>query len=299
MIKSLGIDMVSSSKVSRSATSNQELAQICREREIDLIALIYIFVRRRWLFLFGLGLAITIASSVAFLQQPMYESRASIVVGRIGGVQLESPVTLAAELRMRYGISERGADSGILPRLVSATSDPLSGMVTVTAIGVTPPSVKKFLEGVLVDVVGKRRPQYDLGMQRLEVRKLWTQKLVRRLEKSFGKEDTDKDAKLSGGADDSQLSLSRAVVALALISLKKQLTDLDRNTEKTQSEPTHVAVGPTLDPQPVSPQPELDLFIGVVGGVLFGIMLVVGAELSSRVRCRLREEKLRRDSAAH
>lgn len=233
-------------------------------------------IRHKFLVLGGLLAGVALAGAAILTQSPVYESRALFRIAYVGGAQVESPPTLVAEMKARYHLGTWGPTPQVLSRIRSVQLRPENGLIEITAVGPNAALARATLQAALNQVVLEEQAQYEQAVAALKKRLTAVQAVLTRLNRvPF--------APVRGAADDHPLqsdSISPALgwTAAVLGSLEQQITNLDAKLSPLSSRPPRAVAGPTVPVRPIRPRPVLYMLLGVVGGVVFGIILAALAD---------------------
>lgn len=232
-------------------------------------------VIRHWrLALVGLVVSIGLAGGAAIYQKPVYESRALLSPGQVGGMPLTSAAKLVAVLKARYGVGLWQSSSASLPKITSVHLDSNSGLISMVAADRTGAGAADFLEHKVHEIMRAQLVRYGEATTLLIKRRTAVEAALHRLSRAL---PSGSPVPRSGVSRQAPLT-TVGWTAEAVASLESQLTDLDIKTSGLQSVPPGISAGPTHPKYPVRPRPKLYLAIGVVGGVIFALFLVAVAE---------------------
>ncbi len=243
-------------------------------------------IRHKFLVLGGLLAGLALAGAAILTQSPVYESRALFRIAYVGGAQVESPPTLVAEMKARYHLGTWGPAPRVPSRIRSVQLRPENGLIKITAIGPNAASARTTLQAALNQVLLKEQVQYEQALAALKRRLTAVQAVLTRL-------DRVPFAPARGAADDHSSqsdSISPALgwTAAGLGSLEQQITNLDAKLSPLSNRPPRAVVGPTVPVRPIRPRPVLYMLLGVVGGMVFGIILAALADWFSAAGPALR-----------
>ncbi len=233
-------------------------------------------IRRKFLVLGGLLAGLVLGGATILYQSPVYESRALFRVAYVGGSQVESPATLVAEMKARHHLGVWGPAPPVPSRIRSVQLRPGNGLIEISAIGPNAASARTTLQAALNQVLLEEQAQYEQALATLKRRLTAVQAVLTR-------SDRAPFAPVRGAAGDhpsqsDSISPALGWAAAGLGSLEQQITNLDAKLSPLSSRPPRAVVGPTVPIRPIRPRPVLYMLLGVVGGVVFGIILAALAD---------------------
>lgn len=270
-----------------------DVARISRDDEISLVDL-WLTIRRRWLWLVaGLLAGVLAAIAYATLTTPIYESRASIQIGKVHNLGLIEDIgVLETQLVDQHGpVSVEGVRRG-MPRLKEATRAPgRNNILELTAVGYSPEEARDFLKQVVAGLIQRHERIYGDGVgplrQRLadidgEIGVLTAQvaelgKIVARLTESYP-------------AQASLAAIERGRLYTELNHLERDRTTLQQQTMKLSSSPSEVIVGAALPTRPVSPRSLIAITIGIVFGLALGLLAAFLREFFANAQTHTRPD---------
>src|SRR5690625_572473 len=248
--------------------------------EINLFDLWDILVRFRWRLLTVWGLTIAAALSYLALATPVYESRAVVQIGQIGGKPLHSPTALALELRERYELDEKDRSRPLLRRVNTEES-----ALILEAEAESAEQAQAFLLQIVEELLPLQQQNYaqarSLKQNALESLELQIQRLEEQIQQL---------------TTNTQSEVDEAVKALALLQgstlqadlpvLYKQRLQLQQELAEPNSQPSRVVREPTLPRQASSPRTALTLALAVMLGGMLGSMAAFLSEFARQARQR-------------
>jgi uncharacterized protein involved in exopolysaccharide biosynthesis len=243
-------------------------------------------IRHKFLVLGGLLAGLALAGAAILTQSPVYESRALFRIAYVGGAQVESPPTLVAEMKARHHLGTWGPAPRVPSRIRSVQLRPENGLIEITAVGPNAASARTTLQAALNQVLLEEQAQYEQAFAALKRRLTAVQAVLTRLNRA--------PFALARGAADNHSSQSDSIspalgwTAAGLGSLEQQITNLDAKLSPLSNQPPHAVAGPTVPVRPIRPRPLLYMLLGVVGGVIFGIILAALADWFSAAGPALR-----------
>jgi uncharacterized protein involved in exopolysaccharide biosynthesis len=252
---------------------------------VSLVGLWLVMVRRKGVVLAALLLGVAATAALSFVPQPVYESRAVLEIGRVGGSLLvEDPTVLVRRLREEYGI-DHPKRRNALPRLDSVEHQAKSGqyIVVLKARDHSAEGAHNFLESVVSGVIERHRNLYG------EVRNSQDARL-RDLDSEIGAMQTQVSllANLTKELNDrgqaAVVAVERGKLLETLATLRGQRMGLLLSLSTIQSHPTRLIGEPNRSEDPVKPKPVLYLALGVTLGLLLGVFAAFFAEFLSRAR---------------
>jgi uncharacterized protein involved in exopolysaccharide biosynthesis len=124
-------------------------ASLDAEDEIDLRVLVIAVQRRRYLVLVLLLSGLIAGTALGFMGSPLYESRAVLQIGRVGGVgPVQTSTEVVQSLRQAHRIDDPTLRGRPVP-YIRSVEQIAEGTVLVTALGRTPEEGRAFLAAEL------------------------------------------------------------------------------------------------------------------------------------------------------
>ena len=268
-----------------------------QDQEIDLVDLWLVLRRRRALF-FGMVLAaLAIAIALIIFMPPVYESRAVLQIGQVGGVGKESgampvepPGILVERLNEEYRVNDKSEGEREFPLIASVTLNKgQQNIVTITARAHSVDDAQRYL----ATVVGKVQREHEQWLQeavkqqhtRLDV-------LGNRMTLSHQHMEALNDSiarlKVSDPLQAAVLLQEKSKFLQELPSMEQEQALLNLSLSRLQTLPTRFLREPTTPISPERPRPVLYLSLALIIGIMLGAMAVFIAEFFTNARQRLR-----------
>lgn len=268
-----------------------------QDQEIDLVDLWLVLRRRRALF-FGMVLAaLAIAIALIIFMPPVYESRAVLQIGQVGGVGKESgampvepPGILVERLNEEYRVNDKSEGEREFPLIASVTLNKgQQNIVTITARAHSVDDAQRYL----ATVVGKVQREHEQWLQeavkqqhtRLDV-------LGNRMTLSHQHMEALNDSiarlKVSDPLQAAVLLQEKSKFLQELPSMEQEQALLNLSLSRLQTLPTRFLREPTTPISPERPRPVLYLSLALIIGIILGAMAVFIAEFITNARQRLR-----------
>jgi len=247
--------------------------------------------RRSWLFaglLFGIAAAIAYTSMV----QPVYESHATLQIGRIHDKGLiEEPVTLAVQLMDQYGPDSSDGDQREIPYLkqvtqASHTKQLLAAeILRLVAVGHSPGEAKEFLDDILTKVMQQHEQIYDGTIELLRRRLVATDEQIKILTVDIkGLGGLIARLKESQPIQASLLAMERGRMSVELGNLERDRVMLQRQLIKPYTNRSNVIAPASPTKTPVSPKKLTSLSVGVLFGLVLGLLAVFLREFADTAK---------------
>jgi uncharacterized protein involved in exopolysaccharide biosynthesis len=244
-----------------------------------------VLLRRKAILLAVLLVALGIAGTLGFVSKPVYESRAVLEIGKVGGsLTLEEVSAVVRWLREEYALDNPDR-RGDLPRVDSVDHSPKTGqnILILTVRDRSADGAHIFLNGVAGRLIERHRKLYDEARSAQEVRlRDLNAEIVALQDQANLLGNLTKRLEDRGQAAVVAVELGALLGTLA--TLRNQRTSLALSLSAMQSYPTRLVGEPILSQGPVRPKPVLYLLIGAVVGLLLGVFSVFFAEFVSRAR---------------
>ena len=275
----------------------QPLQPYYQDQEIDLVDLWLVLQRRRAVF-FGVvlvGLALAIALIV--LMPPVYESRAVVQIGHVGGIGKEGGITpvepagvLVERLNEEYRVNDVSEGKREFPLVANvALNKGQQDIVTITARAHTVGEAQRYL----TTVIGKVQGEHELWLQeavkqqrtRLDLlidRMTQAHRHMSALDESIAK------LKLNNPLQAAVLLQEKSKFFQELSSMEQEQAVLNVSVSRLQTLSTRFLREPTTPISAERPRPVLYLSLALIIGVMLGAMAVFIAEFVTNARKRLR-----------
>ena len=235
--------------------------------------------------------ALGVLGAVAYITftPNMYQATANIQVAKVAGTDVESPAILAEKLKMPTYYSQKTYSAcnvmdDILPgeeiaKSLKPTLSKTAPIITVSYKEESPEIAQKCLESVLEDV---RVNQKLLAKPIFDTKSYQLINLKQKLEAA------EKTLKMLPSKNsnfdftDSKFSASTLLLATTLNKeneikdLRAQVNDLEISLTEPQTRETFLAAPIYAPKQKVSPKRAIALVGGLVGGLFFGLLLMMG-----------------------
>lgn len=268
-----------------------------QDQEIDLVDLWLVLRRRRAVF-FGIVLA-AMATAIALIifMPPVYESRAVLQIGQVGGVgkeggamRVESPGILVERLNEEYRVNDKSEGKREFPLIASVTLNKgQQDIVTITARAHSVDDAQRYL----TTVIGKVQSEHEQWLQeavkqqhtRLDVlgdRMTLSHQHMQALNESIAR------LKVSDPLQAAVLLQEKSKFLQELPSMEQEQALLNLSLSRLQTVPTRFLREPTTPISPEQPRPVLYLSLALIIGVMLGAMAVFIAEFITNARQRLR-----------
>jgi len=268
-----------------------------QDQEIDLVDLWLVLQRRRAVF-FGVVLtAIIIAIALIVLMPPVYESRAVVQIGHVGGIGKEGAVTpvepsgvLVERLNEEYRVNDASEGKREFPMVANvAINKGQQDIVTITARAHSVEDAQRYL----ATVVGKVQREHEQWLQeavkqqhtRLNLlieRMALAHQHMQALDESIAK------LKMNNPLQAAVLLQEKSKFFQELSSMEQEQAVLNVSVSRLQTLSTRFLREPTTPISPERPRPVLYLSLALIIGVMLGAMAVFIAEFVTNARRRLR-----------
>lgn len=268
-----------------------------QDQELDLVDLWLVLQRRRKVF-FGVVLgALLLTIALIVLMSPVYESRAVVQIGHVGGIGKEGAVTsiepsgvLVERLNEEYRVNDKSEGEREFPLVASvAVNKGQQDIVTITARAHSVEEAQRYL----ATVVGKVQREHEQWLQeavkqqhtRLELlidRATLARQHMQVLDENIAK------LKLNNPLQAAVLLQEKSKFFQELSSMEQEQAILNLSVSRLQTLSTRFLREPTTPISPERPRPLLYLSLSLVVGVMLGIIAVFIAEFITNARLRLR-----------
>lgn len=268
-----------------------------QDEELDLVDLWLVMHRRRTLFFGILASAMVFAIALIIFMPPVYESRAVVQIGHVGGIGKEGGITsvepsgvLVERLNEEYRVNDTSEGKRDFPLIANvALNKGQQDIVTITARAHSIEDAQRYLS----TVVGKIQREHEQWMQeavkqqhtRLDLlgdRMTLSHQHMQALNDSIAK------LKSSNPLQAAVLLQEKSKFLQELPSMEQEQALLNLSLSRLQTLPTRFLREPTSPISPERPRPVLYLSLALIIGVMGGIMAVFIAEFVTNARRRLR-----------
>jgi len=227
----------------------------------------------------------------------VYESRAVLQIGQVGGVgkeggamPVEPPGVLVERLNEEYRVNDKSEGKHEFPLIASVTLNKgQQNIVTITARAHSVDDAQRYL----ATVVGKVQREHEQWLQeavkqqhtRLDVlgdRMTLSHQHMQALNESIAR------LKVSDPLQAAVLLQEKSKFLQELPSMEQEQALLNLSLSRLQTVPTRFLREPTTPISPERPRPVLYLSLALIIGVMLGAMAVFIAEFITNARQRLR-----------
>lgn len=242
-------------------------------------------VRRRWLWLLA-GLFVGIIASVVHLSltAPLYESSASIRIGKVHGVGIIEDInSLVFQLNDKHG---SGPDSdvkrmGSLKRVTKISEQDLS----LLASGSSPEQVRDFLIQVTTELTQRHEQIYKSAIDPIQRQLEMIDNQIELLTSQIaGLGKSIIPLKESYPALASVIAMERSRLYSQLYQLEYEQWTLQRQIVKPYSLSSEIIRPPTLPERPISPKKTTSVAAGIAAGLILGLLTAYVRELLGNAR---------------
>ena len=268
-----------------------------QDQEIDLVDLWLVLYRRRTLFLGIVAVAIAIAIALIVLMPPVYESRAVVQIGHVGGIgkeggvtSVEPPGVLIERLNEEYRVNDVSEGKREFPLIANvALNKGQQDIVTITARAHSVEDAQRYLATVvgkvqrehaqwLQEAVNQQHTRLDLLGERMKL----SNQHMQALNESIAK------LKVSNPLQAAVLLQEKSKFLQELPSMEQEQALLTLSLSRLQTLSTRFLREPTSPTSPERPRPVLYLSLALIIGIMLGTMAVFIAEFVTNARRRLR-----------
>lgn len=268
-----------------------------QDQELDLVDLWLVLQRRRALFFAVLMAAILVALALTVLMSPIYESRAVIQIGHVGGIGKEGTVTsvepsgvLVERLNEEYRVNDASEGKREFPLVANVSINKgQPDIVTITARAHSVEEAQRYLSVVvgkiqreheqwLQEAVRQQHTRLDLLIDRMTLARQHMQALDENIAK----------LKVNNPIQAAVLLQEKSKFFQELTSMEQEQAVLNMSVSRLQTISTHPLREPTTPISAERPRPVLYLSLAAVLGFMLGIMAVFVAEFVTNARARLR-----------
>ncbi len=275
----------------------QPLQPYYQDQEIDLVDLWLVLQRRRAVFFRVLLVAIAAAVALIFLMPTVYESRAVIQIGHVGGIgkeggvtSVEPPGVLVERLNEEYRVNDVTEGKREYPMVANvALNKGQADIVTITARAHSVEDAQHYLAGVVAKVQREHEQWLQEAVKqqhsRLDVlgdRMTLAHQHMQALNESIVR------LKVSNPLQAAVLLQEKSKFLQELPSMEQEQALLTLSLSRLQTVPTRFLREPTAPISPERPRPVLYLALALIIGVMLGLMAVFITEFVKNARQRLR-----------
>ena len=265
-----------------------------RAREDDEIGLVdlWLVVRRNRLWLFA-GLLVGVAAAIAYatLTTPVYESRASIQIGKVPSPGLhapgliEDPSALLVELVDEYGRKSGDGTARRAAYLEKKDMKVRNNILDLVAAGYRPEEPRDLLVQIATKVLQRHQHSYASAIDPLRQRLAAIDKQIGILSTQMKElDDLITRLKESNPVQASLVAIERGHLYASLDQLERDRVVLQQQTTTPYVSPSQVIARPELPEAPVSPRKAVAVVTGIVLGLLLGLLAVFCREFFASVR---------------
>lgn len=272
------------------ASSDEWLARraplIGGESDINLLEL-YAAIRARWSWIVaGVLLGSLVAVTYLMLAPPLYESHATIQIGKIHEFgAIEDIDTLTAKLMEQYGrLPGRDDQEPYLKHAGKAARQ--NNLLTLTAVGRSPEQARDYA-GQIVTALTRRHEQiYREVIDPIRRQLAITDAQTARMRKQAGEMD-DLVARLRAvqPVQASLAAIERSRLSVQISDLERDRISLQQTIGEPYSSPTRVITQPDLAQEQAAPRSTVVLGIGLGAGMALGLLAIfLGARRGTELR---------------
>ena len=268
------------------------------EDEIDLVDLVAVLFRRRYLILAGTLLVTLAAGAFAWAQPAQYRAETYLQVGRTGGGYLIDPQAAASQIQGLGQIIGQEVFSPEGPGLDlengwSATAQG-GGVVRIRLPEATPSErYLEFLETLNQQVIADHEDRLEGERDRLETTIDAVEQRLGKLEERRAQLQAHIDQRLGAGSTTTapeQITLLRELIADINNQIAEQEARLSElSAQRSRLQPSRVLTAPRLSDQPIGSSTRLSLVLGLVLGLLLSVFLAFLREFWVNNRERIRQ----------
>lgn len=258
---------------SRNAGAVRALSQ----DEFSLRDVLEIVLGRKWLVIATTAICVGLAVAYVTLVTRVYESRATVQIGKVAGQPLDNGLQLASRLKNRYTLVNTDLAKMQLPTLYAVTPDKHDGiLLDLEARARSPQEAQQYLQGVIQRLLASQQQRYDqlfkarqaqLGQLQAQYENLLRPDLNAKgfIGKALGDSATGSALLL---LEQSRRTDTLSTILIAIAKMQNELAP-------TNTMPTVVTLSPRYDPNPVAPKRLFILVLAVVGGLMLGAFLAL------------------------
>jgi len=258
--------------------------------EIGLVDLWLVVRRSRLWVLVGLMVGIAAAIAYAAFATPVYESRASIEIGKVPALGLNAPVliedpgVLSVELIDEFGPKYV---NGIVrtPYLEKKEVKVRNNILDLVAVGHSSDEPRDFLTQIAAKILQRHQQSYASAIDPLRQRFSAIDRQIGILTTQM-KELGELIVRLkeSNPVQASLVAIERGHLYANLDQLERDRVVLQQQTTTPYVTPTRVIARPELPERPVSPRRVVALATGIALGLLLGLLAIFFKEFFASVR---------------
>jgi len=268
-----------------------------QDQEIDLVDLWLVLQRRRAVFIGVLLAALAMAIALIVLMPPVYESRAVVQIGHVGGIgkdggstPVEQAGVLVERLNEEYRVNDMSEGKREFPLVANvALNKGQQDIVTITARAHSVDEAQHYLTTVigkvqreheqwLQEAVKQQRTRLDLLIDRTTL----AHQHMSALDENIAK------LKANNPLQVAVLLQEKSKFFQELSSMEQEQAVLNVSVSRLQTLSTRFLREPTTPISPERPRPVLYLSLALIIGVMLGAMAVFIAEFVTNARQRLR-----------
>ena len=267
--------------------------------EINLLDLWKILVKRKRTAIWVFGLVIGLAVAAIFLMPPIYESRAVVLIGKVGGLDntnqstsfaIEPASELVRRLTEFYQVKDASEQKIEPPFVNSITLNRKQGenIVELAVHDVTAQGAQAYLQAVLDKLLAEHDQAYNKAytdqkhhLQMLTDYKASIQSQLQAMNGQIRRLDHKNPAQAA------VLAIEAGKFLSLLPEIESQIMNIELTLSDFQSKPTSLLRKPTLPRKAERPRPHLYLALGVVLGMFLGIFAAFLHEFLANARIEL------------
>lgn len=250
--------------------------------EISLFDLWDILVRYRWRLLAIWALIILAAAAYLAIVQPVYESRAVLRMGQVGGDFITPPAALVLELKERYQVGESGRERPYL-KSVKQEGD---GALVLEAEAYSPIEAQGFLQQSINELLEQQQQRYIAARNLQESALVAVEEQIAALEDQIQGLAEAADSASVEEAVKALVVLQRSSLQADLPTLQEQRLRLQQSLSQRKSYPSELIREPILPEQASSPRRALTLALALVLGGMLGCMAAFLSEFMHQAKNR-------------
>ena len=268
-----------------------------QDQEIDLVDIWLVLYRRRALFFSIVAVVVGIASVFIAFMHPIYESRAVIQIGHVGGIgangggtPIELPGVLLERLNEEYRVNDTSEGARGFPLIANvALNKAQPDIVTITARAPTVDAARNYLATVVAQVQQEHDQLWrEVTSQQHARLDLITERIQRMRQQIQSLNETRSALKSSNPAQLAMLMQERGKLIIELPILEEEQTALTLSVSRLQTQPTRLLRQPTSPTLPERPRPLLYMSLALFISIMLGIISVFMVEFITNARRRLR-----------
>ena len=262
--------------------NEQNAAPVPKYSDFFLLDLWRIVVVRKWLVLLFPVLTVLVAVLYLALTKPVFECRASILVGQVGKENLvRNPAVIVRHVSEKYRVHDRTVKR-IYPKVVAVSFDKADSgnVIFVTVADFTPVGAKTFLMKVVDDVLAEQKQLFEESVQIQKERLQALDAEIALMEDH--RKQLDRHIDQTAMKDLTQaavLVLERGKFIATMPTILAQRHQLLVLLSHLESYPAQLLWEPELPEKPVRPRRVLVLLLALISGGIFGITAALITEL--------------------